>query len=80
MRTAQWQIAIFSTLIFTCCWTSYKYELMETLAKKFIENSCYYDGKAYTVGVVIETAQGIKCECAATASDPFPTWVIGRWS
>ncbi|WP_369812249.1 DUF1496 domain-containing protein [Janthinobacterium sp. SUN211] len=53
---------------------------MATLANRFIRNSCYYEGKAYTVGIVIETAQGIKCECAPTASDALPTWVSGNWT
>ncbi|MBH1995770.1 MAG: DUF1496 domain-containing protein [Burkholderiales bacterium] len=53
---------------------------MATAANRFLRNSCYYEGKAYTVGIVIETAPGIKCECSSTASDPLPAWVNGRWS
>jgi hypothetical protein len=48
---------------------------MTPLFDGLVRNSCYYDGKAYTVGVVIETARGIKCECASVASDGLTMWV-----
>lgn len=76
-RIRRLQIA---TLAFACCLPLYKYEVMATTANRFIRNSCYYDGKAFTVGVVIETAPGIKCVCSTTASDGLPIWVNGGWS
>ena len=50
------------------------------MANEPVKNSCYFDGKAYTVGIVIETARGIKCECSSATSDGLPTWVSGTWS
>ncbi|WP_371933522.1 DUF1496 domain-containing protein [Janthinobacterium lividum] len=45
----------------------------------FVRNSCYYNGKAYSVGAVIETMRGVKCECASATSDGLPTWVSDAW-
>ena len=76
----RWKVAALAPLLFACCWPQYRCEMMTVVTSRFIRNSCYYDGKAYSVGIVIETAQGIKCECAATASDVFPIWVRVNWS
>ena len=43
---------------------------MATAANRFIRNSCYYDGKAFTVGIVIETAPGIKGASASARNKP----------
>src|SRR5450830_185682 len=75
-----WKVAALAPLLFACCWPQYKCEMKASTATRFVKNSCYYDGKPYSLGIVIETAHGVKCECAPTSSDGFPTWVSGNWS
>lgn len=69
-----WKVAALAPLLFVCCWPQHKCETMTFMVDGIVNNSCYFDGKAYTVGVVIETAQGIKCECA-NVSNKFPIWI-----
>ena len=53
---------------------------MTFIATEIVKNSCYYDGKAYTVGAVIETVRGAKCKCASATSNGLPMWVSDVWS
>ena len=76
----RWKVAAVAPFLFACCWPQYRCDMMISMGNGAVRNSCYFDGKAYTVGVVIETARGIKCECASATSDGIPTWVSGRWS
>lgn len=38
-----------------------------------LRNTCFFDGKAYTIGAVVEASPGIMCRCAA-ASDAAAKW------
>ncbi|WP_370385271.1 DUF1496 domain-containing protein [Janthinobacterium sp. SUN176] len=76
----RWKVAALAPLLFACCWPQYRCVTMTSMVNNPVRNLCYFEGKAYTVGVVIETARGIKCECASANSDGLPTWVSGRWS
>ena len=76
----RWKVAALAPLLFACCWPQYRCETITFMTNKPVKNSCYFDGKAYTVGVVIETARGVKCECSSATSDGLPTWVSGTWS
>ena len=67
-------------MIFASCLPIYECDMKTMGIHRFVKNSCYYEGKAYTLGSVIETAPGIKCECAFVAADTFPTWASGNWS
>lgn len=40
-----------------------------------LKNTCLYNGKAYTIGMVIETAPGIMCECSF-ANDEQKRWIV----
>ena len=40
-----------------------------------LKNTCLYNGKAYTMGIVIETAPGIMCECSS-ANDEKKHWIV----
>lgn len=53
---------------------------MTFIANAISINSCYYDGKAYTVGAVIETVRGAKCKCVPETPDGLPMWVSDAWS
>lgn len=79
-RLLWWQIATVSILAFAYCWPFYKCERVAATARGFAKNTCYYNGETYTVGIVIDTAQGVRCECATTAPDGMPVWVSAAWT
>jgi len=51
--------------------------MMDVAEKILLKVNFLYDRKADAVGIVIETGQGIKCQCASKASDTPPAWVSG---
>ena len=77
---ARWKIAALAPLLFACWWPQYRLEMMNSIANRLVRNSCYYEGKAYSVGIVIKTPDGIRCECSVTVFEGSPTWVSGNWS
>lgn len=60
-------------------WPIYKCSTKIDLLSGPLRNTCFYDGKAYTVGIVIETASGIRCECSS-ASDTAASWIEAHLS
>lgn len=60
-------------------WPIYKCTTKIDLLSWSLKNTCFYDGKAYTVGIVIETAPGIKCECSS-ARDTAASWIEAHLS
>lgn len=74
-----WKTATLAPLLFACFLPQHRCETMGAMVTVPVKNSCYFDGKAYTVGVVIEASKGVKGECISAASEDLPTWVSGKW-